>query len=239
MSYTHVSNLMQAANEIKAENDKKKCRCIKIEDDNQGIPIDLLSVPLHYRDDLENVLIPYGLILDRTEALATEIFNDCGSEPLICLCVLKGGYRFFSDLTERIQNRNRTNGNRSLPMMLDFIRLKSYKNTESMGEVEIVGSDDMSNITGKNVLIVEDIIDTGKTMMKLLNVLDKYKPKSVRVCSLLLKRTSASNGYVPEYAGFSIPEKFVVGYALDLNEHFRDLEHICVFKPEKLEKYSV
>ena len=62
----------------------------------------------------------------RTEALATEIFNDCGNEPLICLCVLKGGYKFFADLTERIQNRNRTNGNKSLPMMIDFIRLKSY-----------------------------------------------------------------------------------------------------------------
>jgi hypoxanthine phosphoribosyltransferase len=64
--------------------------------------------------------------LIRTEALATEIFNDCGNEPLICLCVLKGGYKFFADLTERIQNRNRTNGNKSLPMMIDFIRLKSY-----------------------------------------------------------------------------------------------------------------
>ena len=62
----------------------------------------------------------------RTDALATEIFNDCGNEPLICLCVLKGGYKFFADLTERIQNRNRTNGNKSLPMMIDFIRLKSY-----------------------------------------------------------------------------------------------------------------
>ena len=64
--------------------------------------------------------------LPRTEALATEIFNDCGNEPLICLCVLKGGYKFFADLTERIQNRNRTNGTKSLPMMIDFIRLKSY-----------------------------------------------------------------------------------------------------------------
>ena len=67
-----------------------------------------------------------NFIFLRTEALATEIFNDCGNEPLICLCVLKGGYKFFADLTERIQNRNRTNGNKSLPMMIDFIRLKSY-----------------------------------------------------------------------------------------------------------------
>jgi len=82
----------------------------------------------------------------------------------------------------------------------------------------------MSNIKGKNVLIVEDIIDTGKTMVKLLKTMEKYSPKTVRVCSLLVKRTSRSNGFLPDYAGFSIPEKFVVGYALDLNEHFRDLE---------------
>lgn len=76
-------------------------------------------------------------------------------------------------------------------------------------------------------------------MVKLLGLLEKFKPKSVRVCSLLVKRTPHSNGYEPDYAGFSIPEKFVVGYALDLNEHFRDLEHICVFKPTSLNKYSV
>jgi hypoxanthine phosphoribosyltransferase len=87
----------------------------------------------------------------------------------------------------------------------------------------------MSNIRGKNVLIVEDIIDTGRTIVKLLKTLEKFEPKNVRVCSLLTKRTSKSNGYVPHYAGFSVPEKFVVGYALDLNEHFRDLEVSILF----------
>lgn len=230
---------MSSTNEQKSTNNGHKVRTIHIDDASPGIPIDLLSIPLHYREDLENVLIPYGLILDRTDALATEIFNDFGDEPLICLCVLKGGYRFFSDLTERIQNRNRTNGKKSLPMMIDFIRLKSYHNTQSTNEVHIIGGDDLSRISGKNVLIVEDIIDTGRTMVKLLDVLQKYTPKSVKVCSLLVKRTPESNGYQPDYAGFSIPRKFVVGYALDLNEHFRDLEHMCVFKPESLAKYSL
>ena len=87
----------------------------------------------------------------------------------------------------------------------------------------------MSNIKGKNVLIVEDIIDTGRTIVKLLKTLEKFEPKNVRVCSLLTKRTNKSNGYVPHYAGFSVPEKFVVGYALDLNEHFRDLEVMGLF----------
>lgn len=77
-------------------------------------------------------------------------------------------------------------------------------------------------------MIVEDIIDTGATMVHLLDRLETYSPKSVRVTSLLVKKTSKSNGYIPHYVGFAIPDAFVVGYALDYNEYFRDLDHICV-----------
>jgi hypoxanthine phosphoribosyltransferase len=77
-------------------------------------------------------------------------------------------------------------------------------------------------------LIVEDIIDTGATMVRLLERLADFKPLSVRVTSLLVKKTERSNGYTPDYVGFAIPDAFVVGYALDYNEYFRDLDHICV-----------
>lgn len=77
-------------------------------------------------------------------------------------------------------------------------------------------------------MIVEDIIDTGTTMVHLLDRLETYNPKSIRVTSLLVKKTSKSNGYIPQYVGFAIPDDFVVGYALDYNEYFRDLDHICV-----------
>lgn len=76
-------------------------------------------------------------------------------------------------------------------------------------------------------------------MQKLLKHLNSYEPKKIKVCSLLVKRTPKSNGYVPDFAGFSIPEKFVVGYALDLNEHFRDLEHICVIRQDAIDKYLI
>ncbi len=90
------------------------------------------------------------LFLFRTEALATQIFNEYGNEPLVCLCVLKGGYRFFADLTEKIQNKNRTSGGgKSLPMMIDFIRIKSYHNTDSVGEVQVIGGDDLNNLKNK------------------------------------------------------------------------------------------
>lgn len=212
---------------------------IEIQDHAIGIPAGLLSIPMHYRNDLDEILIPNGLILDRTDKLASEIFKDlAGNGPVICLCILKGGFRFFADLTSRLQKFNETN-DLSLPMMFEYIRLKSYNNTESKGEVEITGFPNISHIQGKNILIVEDMIDTGKTMEKLLSALKVYSPKNVRVCSLLIKRTSNGSGYIPDYVGFSIPgDRFIVGYATDLNEHFRDLEHIAYIKEASIVKYK-
>ena len=98
--------------------------------------------------------------------------------------------------------------------------------------------DHLSILKGKNILIVEDIIDTGRTMQRLLATLAKYEPKSVTVACLLRKRTPLSDGYAPHHVGFEIPDKFVVGYALDYNEYFRDLDHICAINDHGKEKYS-
>lgn len=95
-----------------------------------------------------------------------------------------------------------------------------------------------SLLAPQNVLIVEDIIDTGRTMVKLLNLLKQFGPKSIRVTSLFVKRTPLSNGYVPEYAGFNIPNKFVVGCSLDYNEHFRDLNHLCILNSLGKDRFS-
>ena len=110
----------------------------------------------------------------------------------------------------------------------------------SQGEVQIIGMEEsaLAGLTGKNVVIFEDIIDTGRTMTKLLNTLSKYSPKSVRVATLLRKRTPLSNCYVPHYVCFEIPDKFIVGYALDYNEYFRDLDHICEITEAGKEKYK-
>ena len=97
------------------------------------------------------------------------------------------------------------------------------QNDQSTGDIKVIGGDDLSTLTGKNVLIVEDIIDTGKAMQTLLSLVKKHKPKMVKVASLLVKRTPRSVGYRPDFVGFEIPDKFVVGYALDYNEYFRDL----------------
>lgn len=154
------------------------------------------------------------------------------------MCVLKGGYQFFSHLSEFIISYNGNSGP-SVPFSIDFVRLKSYENDCSSSEVRVIGGDDLSTLTGKNVLIVEDIIDTGKTMKKMLEIVAKYKPAQVKVVSLLVKRTPHSSGYRPDYIGFEIPDYFVVGYALDYNEYFRDLNHICIINENGKKKYAL
>ncbi|XP_027542956.1 hypoxanthine-guanine phosphoribosyltransferase isoform X2 [Neopelma chrysocephalum] len=219
--------------------------CIVIGDDEQGYDLDLFCIPKHYADDLEKVYIPHGLIMDRTERLAREIMKGMGGHHIVALCVLKGGYKFFADLLDYIKALNR-NSDKSIPMTVDFIRLKSYCNDQSTGDIKVIGGDDLSTLTGKNVLIVEDIIDTGKTMKTLLSLLKQYNPKMVKVASctlvlfdsLLVKRTPRSVGYRPDFVGFEVPDKFVVGYALDYNEYFRDLNHICVISETGKQKYK-
>ncbi|XP_063203184.1 hypoxanthine-guanine phosphoribosyltransferase isoform X1 [Chroicocephalus ridibundus] len=209
----------------------------EIGDDEQGYDLDLFCIPKHYADDLEKVYIPHGLIMDRTERLAREIMKGMGGHHIVALCVLKGGYKFFADLLDYIKALNR-NSDKSIPMTVDFIRLKSYCNDQSTGDIKVIGGDDLSTLTGKNVLIVEDIIDTGKTMKTLLSLLKQYNPKMVKVASLLVKRTPRSVGYRPDFVGFEVPDKFVVGYALDYNEYFRDLNHICVISETGKQKYK-
>lgn len=210
---------------------------IVIDDDAKGYHLEQFCIPKHYESSLENILIPSGLITDRIERLARDIVHDFSHEGIVALCVLKGGYKFFTDLLDRIKMLNR-NSDDSVPLAVDFIRLKSYVDDHSSGEIEVIGGDNLENLTGKNVLVVEDIIDTGKTMLKLLDLLKSVKPKCIKVASLLVKRTDKSTGYKPDYAGFEIPNLFVVGYALDYNEYFRDLNHICVINKAGMIKYG-
>ncbi|XP_027464184.1 hypoxanthine-guanine phosphoribosyltransferase isoform X2 [Callorhinus ursinus] len=205
---------------------------VVISDDEPGYDLDLFCIPHHYAEDLEKVFIPHGLIMDRTERLARDVMKEMGGHHIVALCVLKGGYKFFADLLDYIKALNR-NSDGSIPMTVDFIRLKSYCNDQSTGDIKVIGGDDLSTLTGKNVLIVEDIIDTGKTMQTLLSLVKEHNPKMVKVASLLVKRTSRSVGYKPDFVGFEIPDKFVVGYALDYNEYFRDLNHPLLLRGQE------
>ncbi|XP_052584777.1 phosphoribosyltransferase domain-containing protein 1 isoform X2 [Peromyscus californicus insignis] len=191
-------------------------RGVVLMDNWPGYDLDLFTYPQHYYGDLECVLIPHGIIVDRIERLAKDIMKDIGYHDILVLCVLKGGYKFCADLVEHLKNISR-NSDRFVSMKVDFIRLKSYKNDQSMGEMQIIGGEDLSTLAGK------DVVGTGRTMRALLSSIEKYKPNMVKVASLLVKRTARSDSFRPDYAGFEIPDVFVVGYALDYNEYFRDL----------------
>ena len=203
-------------------------------------PLDKFCIPRHYKDDLDYVMIPHGLIQDRVEKLAEEIVKETSDGSLIACCLLKGGFLFYSDLIKCIKNKRKivNSEQEQVRLQLEFIKCKSYHNTGSTGKVEIEGID-LSDIKGKHVLLVEDIIDTGTTMKSVLAKIEGYGPKSVKVVSLLVKRTELSNGYVPDYYGFSIPDVFCVGYCMDYNEYFRDLDHICAINDKGINKYKV
>ena len=130
-------------------------------------------------------------------------------------------------------------GTESIPLQYEFMKVQSYSN-DTAGKVRINFSEDQLQLfEGKEILIVEDIVDTGATMVALLELLRQYKPKSIKVASLILKKTSRSNGYVPDYVGFSVPDSFIVGFGLDYNQYFRDLKHICVINNDGKNKFAV
>ncbi|XP_028988436.1 phosphoribosyltransferase domain-containing protein 1b [Betta splendens] len=211
---------------------------IVINDDWPGYSLDLFNYPAHYSGDLECVIVPHGVIMDRTERLARNIMDDLGDHDIVVLCVLKGGYQFCADLVDRIKALSH-NSSRSLPMRVHFIRLKSYRNDQSTEDLHILGAEDLSFLADKNVLIVEAIVGTGKTMKTLLKHVEAFRPKMIKVAGLLVKRVAQNSACLPDYVGFEIPNHFVVGYALDYNEYFRDLNHICVISESGKMKYKV
>eukprot|EP00920_Eleutheroschizon_duboscqi_P027599 GHVT01067615.1.p1 GENE.GHVT01067615.1~~GHVT01067615.1.p1 ORF type:complete len:281 (+),score=48.69 GHVT01067615.1:237-1079(+) len=197
-------------------------------------------IPGHYRESLDRILIPHGLILDRIEKLAFDIRQAFGDEELHLLCILKGSRGFFNHLLSFL-NRIHIYARPSSctpPYMEHYVRLVSYTGTESTGKLQVI-SEDLSCLKDKNILIVEDIIDTGHTLTKFCKWLEALKPRKVGVASLLEKRTPHSNGFRGDLVGFSVPDAFVVGFSLDYNEMFRDLEHISVLNQPGIDKYRV
>lgn len=181
---------------------------IHISDSFEGHPISSFCLQHVPAEDLESVLIPGGLVRDRIERLGSDISTDMDDNEYIFLCVLKGGFQFFNQLLEVVRQYHRFNANefceskvsfKARRIQAEFIRLVSYENDSSIGTVKIVGMENMSSLHGKNIIVVEDIIDTGATMKTLLKVLDREKPNSVRVASLFFKRTIKNKeNYVPD-----------------------------------------
>ena len=168
-----------------------------------------------------DVLISEKEIDNRILEIADRINKDYEGEELILICVLKGGVMFMCDLAKRL----------NLNVRLDFMSVSSYgSQTKSSGVVKIIKDLDDS-IDGKNVLVVEDIIDSGNTLSYLMDILKKRGPKSIKLCTLLDKPSRREKKDVlVDYVCFEIEDKFVVGYGLDYDQRYRNLPYIGVME---------
>ena len=152
---------------------------------------------------------------NRIKELAQQIQKDFDNEEIIFICILKGSVFFTTELAKNITSS----------VILDFMRVSSYSGTHSTGKLNF-SLDISENIIDKNVVIIEDNIDTGRTLYYLKNYFKEKKPKVLKICTLLDKKERREFDIEPDYTGFNIPDKFVVGFGLDYDEKYRNLPFI-------------
>ena len=169
-------------------------------------------------EDKIRVLLSEAEVNKRIEEIGTQISKDYEGKAIHLICILKGGVFFTCELAKRI----------TVPVSLDFMSVSSYgAGTKSSGVVKIVKDLD-EPLEGKDVLIVEDIIDSGRTLSYLIEILKQRNPKSIRLCTLLDKPERRVTEVKVDYVGFNIPDEFVVGYGLDYAQKYRNLPYIGV-----------
>lgn len=167
------------------------------------------------------MLISRQQISDRVAELGTQISRDFAGESVILIGVLKGAAIFLSDLSRNI----------SIDATFDFIAVSSYgKGAKTSGAVKLLKDAD-TPIGGQNVILVEDILDTGLTLLFLRKLLEQHDPKSLKIATLLDKPSRRLEQIEADYVGFRIPNQFVIGYGMDYGERFRNLPDICVLPP--------
>jgi hypoxanthine phosphoribosyltransferase len=154
--------------------------------------------------------------------LATEVDRDQAGRPALLVGILKGSVFFLCDLAKRLKT----------PVSLDFLQVSSYgSGTRSSGNVRLV-RDLTTDVAGKEVIIIEDIVDTGRTLQKIIEILGTRHPKSVKICALLQKKIPGNEDVPIDYLGFRVEDVFVVGYGLDHAEAYRNLPYIAVLEPD-------
>ena len=173
-------------------------------------------------NDVEKILLSEEKIQAKVREMAAQISKDYEGKHLFMICILKGAIMFYSDLARNI----------TVPLAMDFMAVSSYgAGTKSSGEVRI--NKDLSvPAEGLDILIVEDILDSGNTLNYLVNILKDRKPASLKICTLLDKPERREKPIICDYVGFEIPDEFVIGYGLDYAEKYRNLPYIGILKEE-------
>lgn len=177
-------------------------------------------------EHVESILYSEEQLRQRVKELGAQITADyAGKEPVLA-SVLRGSYIFMADLTRAID----------LPVTVDFMAVSSYgAGTKSSGQVEIK-KDLSDSIEGRDLIIVEDILDSGNTLFYLMEILKARKPASIRICTLMDKPDRRTQPIVADYVGFTIPDAFVVGYGLDYEQQYRNLPYVGILKPSVYQK---
>ena len=178
-------------------------------------------------EDILQVLVTEEQLKAKVQQLGEQISRDYEGKDLLLVSILKGSVVFMADIMRAIK----------IPNAIDFMVVSSYggAHTPTPGLVKIIKDLD-SDLSGKDVLIVEDILDTGVTLSKLVPMLKMRRPNSVKICAILDKPERRKADIHADYLGFQVPDEFVVGYGLDYNEHYRNLPYVGVLKPEAYEK---
>ncbi|SMP11193.1 hypoxanthine phosphoribosyltransferase [Desulfurobacterium pacificum] len=166
-------------------------------------------------------LIAEGEIKEKTEKLAKEITKTFNGEPITVISLLKGAFIFTADILRNLKNVE----------AVEFVRVKSYSGTQKK-ETKLHFPKDLT-LKGKNVLILDDIFDTGESLETVVKEVEKQKPKKLKTCVLLDKQVEKNVDIYPDFVGFKIPDKFVVGYGLDYNELFRELPYVAYIEGDE------
>lgn len=177
-------------------------------------------------DDIRAVLVSEQQLKDKVAQLGAQISQDYAGKDLVLVSILKGAVVFMADLMRAV----------TIPCSIEFMVVSSYgAGTTTTGLVKIIKDLD-SDLSGKDVLIVEDILDTGVTLSNLVPMLKMRDPNSVRICAILDKPSRRRADIQADYIGFQVPDEFVVGYGLDYDEKYRNLPYVGVLKPSVYEK---
>jgi hypoxanthine phosphoribosyltransferase len=179
------------------------------------------AVPARWRADLERILITEAALARRVRAMSREIQRDFHGRELVIVSLLNGTVMFLADLIRHI----------ALPLRLDFIGVSSYGAGSVPGEL-VFTKELRLDVRGRDVLLVDDILDTGRTMTRVLARLRVLKPRCIRTCVLLNKAARRTENVRADYVGFEIPDEFVVGYGLDFAERYRNLPFVGVLRAE-------
>jgi hypoxanthine phosphoribosyltransferase len=168
------------------------------------------------------ILVSAEHIQASVEKLAAEIREREGKRPLTVIAIMTGSIVFLADLIRKLD----------MPLRVGVVQTSSYRGT-ARGTLSI-NAEMMPDIAGRDVLLVDDIFDTGRTLQEVIASLDGFRPRSLRSAVLLLKRGRQEVALRPDYVGFEIPDEFVVGYGLDFNDQFRNLPHLAALEPSDL-----